>query len=314
MPRARSIVTQAGHVGSLQDSLFAVLKERTNASDTAQQRTPSASTSATRPISFITLASSSAGNCSVLRHGTTDNHRLTLIDCGLSPRKTRALLAALGTDIDRIDDVILTHLDHDHCHKGWAKSLPSHARFRLYHKHLARARRNGIAWRKTEPFDAPFTTPSLGRVTPIIMAHDELGVAAFRFDLPIGHALGYATDLGRSSPTLERTLAGVHTLAVESNYCPILQQQSTRPDFLKLRITGGAGHLSNDQSAELVRAVRPTSTVVLLHLSRECNSPQHAFDAHAHPACTVIAAGADAPSTDWLSLAPAATASASPTA
>src|SRR5207237_1874511 len=93
-------------------------------------------------------------------------------------------------------------------------------------------------------------------------------------------ALGFVTDLGHMPGTLIDHLRAVDVLAIESNYCPRLQQSSGRPWFLKRRITGGRGHLSNEQCAAAVSEIRPRSHVVLLHLSRECNHPSLAAGAH----------------------------------
>jgi hypothetical protein len=76
---------------------------------------------------------------------------------------------------------------------------------------------------------------------------------------------------------------GVDVLALESNYDPKLQLDSGRPWFLKHRIMGGRGHLSNQQAFEAIRAIldrcqsRRRSLprhIVLLHRSRECNCPK----------------------------------------
>ena len=56
-----------------------------------------------------------------------------------------------------------------------------------------------------------------------------------------------------------------------------LQRQSDRPEFLKNRIMGGMGHLSNEQALEAVLQIAEQSRlchVAALHLSRECNSPR----------------------------------------
>ena len=119
------------------------------------------------------------------------------------------------------------------------------------------------------------------RIDPILMSHDDLGVAAFRIETACAKTLGFATDLGRTTDTLTDHLAGVGVLAIESNYCPVLQADSDRPAFLKHRIMGGAGHLSNDECAKAVHAIAPATTVVLLHLSRQCNTPELAARAHA---------------------------------
>src|SRR5690606_32500803 len=59
-----------------------------------------------------------------------------------------------------------------------------------------------------------------------------------------------------------------------------LQAASSRPWFLKRRITGGSGHLSNHEALEAVRQIQPRSHVVLLHLSRECNCPDLVASLH----------------------------------
>ncbi|MBL0927546.1 MAG: MBL fold metallo-hydrolase [Phycisphaerales bacterium] len=256
---------------------------------------------ATAPMRLVVLASSSAGNCSVLIHGEGRTRRCTLIDAGLSPRRTRQLLHALALDLDRIDDILFTHLDGDHAHPGWIAALPKHARFRIHARQLGRARRDGFLVRRTELFkDQPFELPCGAAVRPVPLdAHDDLGVAAFRISPPgaagDGPTLGFATDLGRVTDGLVSALRGVDVLAIESNYCPELQESSDRPEFLKRRIMDGSGHLSNQQSAQAVRAIGPRRGVVLLHLSRQCNTPERARAAHDHPGLHLTIAGHDQP-------------------
>lgn len=243
-------------------------------------RTPIAET----PLALRVLASSSSGNCSLLIRGSGAMRRLTLIDAGISPRRTSRLLAEMGLRMDQIDDVLFTHLDRDHAFPSWAKALPRHARFRIHRAHRARAHRTGLLTRTTYIFDdeTPIELPDGLTVHATTAAHDSLGVALFRF-----HArgcrtplLGYATDIGRATDRVIAHLEGVHTLAIESNYCPQLQRESGRPAFLIDRITNGGGHLSNQESAEAVGAIAPTGPTVLLHLSRQCNTPDRAREAH----------------------------------
>lgn len=260
-----------------------------------------ARTAAPITTSFAVLASSSGGNCSVLVHGSGKNHRLTLIDCGLSPRRTRVLLDGLGLDFSRIDDVLLTHLDRDHCYPSWASALPKHAQFRIHERHRSRARRVGILNRRTLVFrdGEPFDMGRGVRVTQELLAHDSLGVAAFRFDLPCARrgtrSLGFATDLGRPTPGLIGMLMGVDVLAIESNYCPDMQRASDRPDFLKSRIMDGAGHLSNQECLDAVHAIAPRERVVLLHLSRQCNTPEVAAKGHDGAGYELIVSAHDRP-------------------
>lgn len=239
------------------------------------------------------LASGSAGNCAVLvaRHSHDSPRRVVLIDAGLSPLRTNKLLSLRGIRADEVDDIAFTHLDSDHCHTGWASALRPggwRARLRVHRRHLGRAERMGLLYRHTEPFTDTLAIDDHLHADACLESHDDLGVAAFRFRAvlrdPAGQRtahLGYATDVGHVTNGLTGLLRGVDLLAIESNYCPRLQAASDRPEFLKQRITGGSGHLSNTESAAAAAKIEPAESLVLLHLSRQCNTPGHARAAHA---------------------------------
>lgn len=233
-------------------------------------------------VAFCVLASGSSGNCSVLRIADEQGRwvRTCLLDAGLSPLRTRRLLAERGIALDMIDDILLTHLDTDHCHPGWPRARGCRATLRLHKRHLGRARRRGTMLERNEPFEEPVELGGGVRFEPVLLSHDSLGVAAFRFGFGCGATLGYATDVGRATPDLIDHLHGVDVLAIESNYCPRLQADSPRPEFLKQRIMGGSGHLSNEECREVVEEIGPASEVVLLHLSRQCNTPELAARLH----------------------------------
>ncbi len=232
------------------------------------------------------LASGSSGNCSVVVFGRAGVRRVGLIDLGLSPRRTNKLLAQCGFSMSDVDDVLLTHLDSDHCYSTWGRFLPPHVRVRVHARHQRGAINAGIPAELIAPFDGPFVMQAdLGGATvvPALNAHDSLGSVAYRIDLPMTGgvaSLGFATDLGHVPAALIEQLKGVDVLAIESNYCPRMQHASGRPEYLKRRIMGGSGHLSNQQSREAVRMIDPTGHVVLLHLSRQCNLPEVAAIEH----------------------------------
>ena len=232
------------------------------------------------PADFVVLASSSSGNCSALIHGEGKLRRVTLIDAGLSPLRTRRTLASFGLTLDHIDDVLITHLDADHFNPSWIRALPRRTRLHLHALHAPRARREGLPIERFQTYTEPMTLRSGAIAHPLVMSHDAWGVVVFRIDLGT-ESLGYATDVGQTSPELTGAMAGVDVLAIESNYCPDLLHASDRPDFLKHRISGGAGHLSNHQCAQTVRKAAPRRHVVLLHLSRQCNTPEAASAPHA---------------------------------
>jgi ribonuclease BN (tRNA processing enzyme) len=206
--------------------------------------------------------------------------RACLIDLGLGPRKAVKMLADLGLGLHQIDDVLITHLDADHFQMGWAKWLPMHVRVRLHVRHARRLPDLDKLGERVEAFDGDGEVRLASGIAarPLTLAHDDDGVTAFRLDMPEefgGGRLGFATDLGRVTRALIDLFHdngnGVDVLAIESNYCPEMQRSSSRPEFLKRRIMGGRGHLSNHEAVEAVRKIQPREHVVLLHLSRECN-------------------------------------------
>lgn len=253
-------------------------------------------------VEFVVLSSSSSGNCSALIFGEGKLRRVALIDCGLSPARTRSLLSLLGLSLDHVDDVLITHLDADHFHPGWLKAVPRRARLHVHTLHAPRAMKFGLSLERFDPCEETITLRSGAVAHTTVLSHDQWGVVAFRIDLG-GRALGYATDVGRVTPALTRALAGVDVLAIESNYCPKLQAASERPDFLKRRITGGAGHLSNHECHAAVQTIAPREHVVLLHLSRQCNTPDLVAAAHAGAPYRVTIATPDAP-TAPITMAP----------
>lgn len=239
------------------------------------------------PVRLTVLGSGSRGNCSVLRLA---GDRLVLVDCGLSPRRVRWALDAMGLRLEQVSDVLLTHLDRDHFLPGWGRVLAAlHARVHLHRSHRARALRSGVDGRTIRMFEdrfrLPAWTPKRGRpmsadespeVESVRLAHDELGTYGFVIE-QAGVRVGWATDLGRVPPSLLEAFVDLDAVAIESNYDPGLQRASGRPDFLKQRVMGGSGHLSNEQSLDAVRRIAETSdlaAVVTLHLSQDCNRPE----------------------------------------
>jgi phosphoribosyl 1,2-cyclic phosphodiesterase len=230
-------------------------------------------------LDLCILASGSAGNCSVIRTPAG----VFLVDCGLPPKVVAARLRGTGVDLTDITAVCLTHLDRDHFSPffaGWIGRTGATifcAADSANEVKTVEPRANVVPF-GTGPFEV---LPGVG-VTATRVAHDQTGSHAFRF----GHAgasIGYATDLGHVPPRLIGKFCGVDVLAIEANYDPAMQQASPRPVFLKQRITGGRGHLSNNQALAAVidlldrcrcESKPPPRQIVLLHRSQQCNCPR----------------------------------------
>ena len=238
-------------------------------------------------ISFCVLGSGSGGNCTLLKLETDGVYRHVLIDAGLSPRKTTARLAPLGVTPGDITDVLLTHIDTDHLHRGWIEAAdPPPFTWRAHHRHIRRVIQAGIPVRRTEPFETVVELGDQTLVETIVLPHDHDGSTGFVVEHR-GVRLGFATDLGRATTGLFDRFTRLDALAIESNYDPPLQQAAARPAALKQRIMGGLGHLSNIQALEAILRIDRSGSlrhVVLLHLSRQCNDPRRVLDLYARQA------------------------------
>lgn len=227
-------------------------------------------------LELCILASGSAGNAAIIR----SPGGVLLIDAGIGPRSLAERLEGTGVDLTDIMALCLTHLDGDHFSPRWASTLlrrniPVHCHF---NKVAGLAQSCPELVPLIRPFDtAPFS-PIDGLICdPIHFAHDTLGSHGFVID-GFGYRVGYATDLGHVPRYLFDRFRDLDCIALESNYDPRMQADSGRPWFLKRRITGGHGHLSNPQAFNAIRQIldrtrRLPDHIVLLHRSQDCNCP-----------------------------------------
>lgn len=250
-------------------------------------------------LEMCVLGSGSSGNATIVR----SPWGVLMIDAGFGPRTTAQRLSGSGLGVNDIAAICLTHLDSDHFNRNWYATLRKQ-RIRVFCH--TECRQNILECPEAEevgadPRLARLGAPPLGalvtcfdgtafeplpgvRLHPLKLAHDRAGSHGFVIECA-GVRIGFATDLGHVTPELLERFCGVHILAIESNYDPDMEQNSDRPWFLKRRIMGGAGHLSNGQAFAAVQEILDRTQrqlgaaylprhVVLLHRSRQCNCPQ----------------------------------------
>ncbi|HEX8524263.1 MAG TPA: MBL fold metallo-hydrolase [Tepidisphaeraceae bacterium] len=243
-------------------------------------------------LEICILASGSSGNCTLLRTRTG----LMLIDAGLGPRMTQQRMKGTGCSLDDLAAICLTHLDADHFRPSWLR-FAVQRKVRVYCSNrcvdeLIQRVRDAFADDLDAPVEAfcdlvsgfatnPFSPlPDLS-IRPVAFAHDAAGSHGFVIECNSSR-IGYATDLGKVPDHLINCFQDLDILAMESNYDPGMQLASARPWFLKQRIMGGAGHLSNEQAFQAIQRIiekaeqqqkRLPSHIVLLHRSRHCNCP-----------------------------------------
>ena len=230
-------------------------------------------------LSFKNLGSGSSGNATLVQASGIRTTRL-LVDCGLGLKQLSARLAQSQLNDQALDAIFITHEHSDHI--GCARQ------FALQHRVPVWMSRGTYEAVGSPDFDgllrltADGQTIDLGelQITPFTVPHDareplQLTCSDGQFKL------GVLTDLGHATAHVLAHLAGCHALMLECNHDPDLLAASTYPAFLKKRVGGPYGHLSNEAAADIARAIAHPGLVkvVAAHLSAHNNRPALALSA-----------------------------------
>jgi phosphoribosyl 1,2-cyclic phosphodiesterase len=91
-----------------------------------------------------------------------------------------------------------------------------------------------------------------------------------------GLTAGVFTDIGMACDHVAHHLCQCHAAFLEANYDDGMLERGRYPVYLKRRIRGAEGHLSNDQALDLFTTHRSPwlQLLVLSHLSAENNHPE----------------------------------------
>ena len=220
-------------------------------------------------MEFYTLASSSAGNAALVCHENTH----ILIDAGISCRRITQSLAALSLTLDDLDGILITHEHIDHVRAlGTLQkkhAVPLYASFGT-----AAALDYPAPYLHAFAADEAFAIKDL-QIRSFRTSHDAKESVGYRIESSDG-SLAVLTDTGFITDDAHDAALGADMLLLESNHDVIMLKNGDYPYYLKQRILGECGHLSNEAAAEFaVECVRAgTSDILLAHLSDENNSPQ----------------------------------------
>lgn len=219
-----------------------------------------------------TLSSGSSGNALLLSCG--ESH--ILLDAGISCRRITAALGELGLRPENLTAILITHTHADHI--AGLQTLLKRCSAPVFA--TSRAARD-LGWRLpgTEARLSslePGTSRQIGDflVTSFPTSHDAPGSCGFRLDTSDGSA-GVLTDTGYVTDEAADVLAGVDLAVLEANHDIETLCSGPYPYYLKQRILGIQGHLSNADAAcfAVSLAEDGAAEIVLAHLSRENNTP-----------------------------------------
>lgn len=239
---------------------------------------------------FITsLNSGSNGNCYYIGNG----QEAVLVDAGISCRETEKRMQRLGLSMRKVKAIFVSHEHSDHI-----RGIPVLARKYKLPVYItpdtlyrSRLDLDGV---EVLPFTA-YEPVQLGNlaVTAFPKFHDAADPHSFVVE-GNGVKIGVFTDIGTPCEHVIRHFAQCHAAFLETNYDDDLLDQGYYPYYLKRRIRGDRGHLSNKQALELFAAYKPAfmSHVLLSHLSKDNNCPKLAkalFDTYADGTEVIVA-------------------------
>ena len=230
---------------------------------------------------ICSIASGSSGNCIYVGSDTTH----LLVDVGISGKRTEAGLKELDLSMRDIDGIFITHEHADHI-AGLG----------------VLGRKYGVPIYATQgTIDAIRNSSSVGEIpgdlfnpirvdekivikdltcNPMKISHDAAEPVAYR----ISHGkkkVGIVTDLGTYNDYTVESLRGMDALFLEANHDVNMLQVGPYPYYLKKRILGDRGHLSNEKAGQLLCDLLHDrlQAVMLGHLSKENNLPELAYEA-----------------------------------
>jgi phosphoribosyl 1,2-cyclic phosphodiesterase len=226
----------------------------------------------------ISLQSGSNGNCLFVEAAGV---RL-VFDAGIGAREAERRLRALGGTLHGAQGLILSHNHWDHVRSAG----PLHRLFGVplfMTQGTYQAVRYGLGRTAAVACFRPGQALRFGEVSvrTVPTPHDGSDGVAFVVE-HAGRRLGILTDLGHVFPELPALLPTLDAVVIESNYDPEMLARGPYPGYLQDRIRGPGGHISNAESAALLRACANgrLQWACLAHLSENNNTPELALAAH----------------------------------
>lgn len=231
-------------------------------------------------MNLCSISSGSSGNCTFVGSKNTK----LLIDAGISGKKIENGLNSIDVHPEDIEGILVTHEHADHIMGlgvlarryntpiyGTAETINAILRM----KNIGRIAEELLHY--VVP-DEPFQINDI-TVEPFSTSHDASNPVCYTFQSD-GHKVGMATDLGKYDDYIISKLSGSEILLLEANHDINMLMVGGYPYYLKQRILGDRGHLSNDYSAKLLCKLLHDKLkhITLAHLSKENNYEELAYE------------------------------------
>ncbi len=233
-------------------------------------------------LHFCSFASGSSGNCYMAKSETTT----ILIDVGITGKRILGSLQDQGLLAQEVDGILITHEHIDH-----VKSLKMLSKKASCAKVFGSAGTLNAVMDKIEGDKARAVRPSerfqIGDITVAAfpLSHDAAEPMGFSL-IHGGRQLTIVTDTGYISEEIFSHIEKANLLVLEANHEVNILKMGAYPYYLKRRILGDEGHLSNEAAGDCLcrmlkarqeKQVQDVPTVILAHLSKENNTPGQAY-------------------------------------
>jgi phosphoribosyl 1,2-cyclic phosphodiesterase len=235
-------------------------------------------------LNFCILASGSSGNCSVIWNEKT----AILIDCGCSSKYIVENLNKLGLCAKNLTAAFITHAHTDHISVLGLSFLRNNNIPVYLHEDSYEDIYRKYGSKIEECVNIPFyKSVEIGNilVESFDVYHKATNVSrnfGFVFYCVINarkYKIGYLTDTGKICSAIIKKLINSNILVIESNYNRMMLDLSFSPYDNKKWTTSGWGHLSNEDAANAICAIKQLSTskdslkyVFLAHISQRHNT------------------------------------------
>ena len=224
---------------------------------------------------IASLNSGSNGNCYYL----ANEEDAILVDVGLNCRETEKRMARLGLSMNKVRAIFISHEHSDHI-----SGLPVIARKYQLPVYITPGTRLGGRLSLEDELVRSFNSHECINIGELVVtAFPKLHDASEPHSFIVSCrevTVGVFTDIGFPCENLIRYFKKCNAAFLEANYDDEMLDGGRYPYFLKKRIRGGLGHLSNRQALELFTSCRTSnmSHLILSHLSRDNNSPDLVFE------------------------------------
>ncbi len=230
-------------------------------------------------LKFCSLASGSSGNCQYIGSKETK----LLLDAGLTGKYITGALESIDVDAKDINGILVTHEHSDHI-KGIGAmmrkyNIPLYVNENTWE--VIKGKLGKVEGKEINVFSG-YNSFRIGDiiVDPYSISHDASDPVGYSF-ISNDVKISIATDLGCMTDGIIENIKDSNLLVIESNHDIEMVKVGKYPWFLKKRILGEKGHLSNEDAGRTIAKVVDTGNVnyvVLAHLSKENNFPELAYE------------------------------------